>query len=123
MFALSFDCWLSEHIPDLSGAERIQLFHRTPIWAGLLHLLLAGDDARTSSRTSEIIRLVASGTWYLLPSVCVRPVKEPQEAAESLAALFSGIVAAVPAMAGYHLDVLLDPDNPDYLIMPKGLVT
>lgn len=124
MFALSFECWLSEYIPGLSSTERIQLCHRTAIWAGVLHVLVR-DDAPdpSSSRTAEIVRLVAGGTWYLLPSVCAHPVKRPQEAADSLAALFSGILAAVPAMAGYRLAVTLNPDKPDYLIMPKGLVT
>lgn len=123
MLALHLECWLAEYLPDSSRIERVELCHRTAIWAGLLHLLARDDALDPSFPAADIVRFVAGGTWFLLPSVCVHPVKEPQEAADSLAALFSGLLAAVPAMAGYRLAVSLNPDKPDYLIMRKGLVT
>lgn len=123
LFAYSFEKWLWAYIPDVSHRERLDLFHRCVIWAGLMHVLAGKFPDPLQSVT---VRLVTNALRLLLLDLKTHPVNKPKVAARQLGAIFSGMLAATPSTADYRLYVVRNPDEPHHLLvacMLKDLVT
>lgn len=113
LFAHGLECWIAGYVPDMSRRERLELFHRCATWAGLVHLL-AGEVSDLSQLVT--VRLVANALLSLFIDLKPHPVKNPKVAARQLRACFTFMLAAVPALAEYQLNVVPNPDDPHHLL-------
>lgn len=98
----------------MSRRERLALFHRCAIWAGLMHVP-AGKVPNPSQAVTVL--LIGDALRSLLVDLALHPVKNPKVAARQLRAIFSNMLAAVPSTAEYRLTVIPNPDKPDHLLV------
>lgn len=114
LFAHGLECCITGYVPNMSRRERLALFHRCAIWAGLMNVLAGKVPDPAQSVT---VRHVTDALRSLLLDLESHPLKNPKVAARQLGAIFSNMLAAVPSTAEYCLTVVPNPDKPDHLLV------